>query len=251
MAQNTTITEESSSHIIGGELDDTNEHTDNDQDDGVEEIDKIRNYRKAAKIYISTSINFETEEEAVDKLKNEMVFNTEWTRLNTYNNVIWYKCKKCAARLQLKLNLNEKWVIFIEKEAINEEQVHEHEEHDELEETVEKYKVPKNVKDRIIKLYCEGSFPQQILETLRSDNIQIEKKQINYIIRNDKLKRLGKCQFNIQDLINFAKENSTIPEDEDEVFVSDYEYELDPERNFRIFMTTPRLIQLTQHVSFT
>jgi hypothetical protein len=62
MAQNTTITEESSSHIIGGELDDTNEHTDNDQDDGVEEIDKIRNYRKAAKIYISTSINFETEE---------------------------------------------------------------------------------------------------------------------------------------------------------------------------------------------
>ena len=42
------------------------------------------------------------------------------------------------------------------------------------------------------------------------------------------MQKLGKCEFNIQDLINFAEENSHIPDDEDEVFVSAYEHELDP-----------------------
>ncbi len=53
----------------------------------------------------------------------------------------------------------------------------------------------------------------------------------------------------MNDLINFAKENSNVPDDENEVFVANYEYEVEPVREFRIFMTTTNLIKLTQYVS--
>jgi hypothetical protein len=245
------IDEESSSHVLGDNLDKTGQHTDDEIDDEITEECNISNKRKKGKSYISTSIQFEKEEDAINKLKHEKIFNAEWTRLNTFNNVIWYKCKRCSTRLKLSLNLNGKWIILIEKDGLNEDEIHEdlEEQQDGEMEKNEKIKLPDNIKQLIISSYSDGNKPQGILEKLRDQNIHIDKKQINYVIRNDKLQRLGKNRFNLQDLIDFAVENSKIPEDEDEVFVADYDYEIEPERQFRIFMTTINLVKLTKYVS--
>ena len=43
----------------------------------------------------------------------------------------------------------------------------------------------------------------------------------------------------------------TIPEDEDKMFVAAFEYEAIPKKNFRIFLTTKRLISLVKYNSHT
>ena len=43
----------------------------------------------------------------------------------------------------------------------------------------------------------------------------------------------------------------TIPEDEDKMFVAAFEYEAVPKKNFRIFLTTKRLIFFAKYNSHT
>jgi hypothetical protein len=46
----------------------------------------------------------------------------------------------------------------------------------------------------------------------------------------------------------FGKENEIIPNDEHQVFVAGYDYQTIPENEFRIFLTTKKLMSFTTHV---
>lgn len=241
---------ESSSHVLGDE-----DKFDNNTDEDVEEIEeneeKTRVKRKngcIGKKYNLTNLQFDSEQSATNTLKNEEVFGAKWTRLNTYNNVIWYKCKRCTKRLKITKTIDEKWTIHIEDSALNEDEKHV-DEVDDDDDTSKKQKIPDNVRQEIFKLYRNGVRPAAIIEHLRADNIHINSNQMSYLLKSYKQKEMGNTKFSLNDLVNFAKDNSNIPDDENEVFVANYEYEVEPVREFRIFMTTRNLIKLTQHVS--
>jgi hypothetical protein len=71
---------------------------------------------------------------------------------------------------------------------------------------------------------------------------------LNNYLATSRQKRLGKTKACLQDLINYAKANEIIPDDEHKDFVAGYQYELDDEVEFRIFLTTKKLLSFTQYV---
>jgi len=235
--------EESSQHILGcnNNLDQTGYHTDEQES---EEINSKKRGRSGIKgrIYQLTEISYDNEEIAIEKLKNEDVFGGKWKKLNSYDGTIWYQCKRCEKRLKLTTNDLKQINIHVEQNTLNQEGIHEHNNDDN--------EISDEIKDEIIRQYESNSQPQAILEELRKNSIQIPKKLINKVLRKYRKETYGKSTFTIKDLIEFAKENLAVPDDVDEPFVAQYEYELLPEREFRIFITTRNLIQHTKHVIF-
>ncbi|CAF0708145.1 unnamed protein product, partial [Brachionus calyciflorus] len=68
--------------------------------------------------------------------------------------------------------------------------------------------------------------------------------QIQHIINSVKIDNNKNCTLN--ELKKWCEDRSTIPEDEDQVFVGKFEYLALPKQEFRIFLTTKRLIKFAE-----
>ncbi len=89
-----------------------------------------------------------------------------------------------------------------------------------------------------------------MINTLRKDGIIVDKTKVVNFLKKDRSKRGGSKRLTLRDLINWAESMKAIPEDMHQVYVANYEYEIQPERSFRIFITTKTLIGFTLHVSY-
>ena len=84
---------------------------------------------------------------------------------------------------------------------------------------------------------------------------QLNMKQISNLKLREKAKELGSQAGagDIIDVIKWAEKNKKAPSDEDTAFCGDLEYSINDEtknlNNLRIFITTPRLIELTRFQS--
>ena len=83
---------ESSQHVLNKDLDLTGFHTDEES----LEIENVKG-RGRNKEY-EPVCSFKSLETAKNLLKNRF-FDSQWTQLNTINNVVWFKCKLCAKSL--------------------------------------------------------------------------------------------------------------------------------------------------------
>jgi hypothetical protein len=52
----------------------------------------------------------------------------------------------------------------------------------------------------------------------------------------------------MRDLIDWAEKRQRIPDDPNEPYVAKFEYQVLPEKEFRLFLTTKNLIEFTKHV---
>ena len=52
----------------------------------------------------------------------------------------------------------------------------------------------------------------------------------------------------MRDLVDWAVERNNVPEDGNQPYVAKFEYQVLPEKEFRLFLTTKNLIEFTKHV---
>jgi hypothetical protein len=52
----------------------------------------------------------------------------------------------------------------------------------------------------------------------------------------------------MRDLVDWAEKRQRIPDDPNEPYVAKFEYQVLPEKEFRLFLTTKNLIEFTKHV---
>ena len=72
----------------------------------------------------------------------------------------------------------------------------------------------------------------------------------NNLLKSIRKKKLGKKLPSLNELKEWCEQHKLIPDDDDEVFVGNYSVEAKlEEKDFRIFLTTKRLMAFTQHVS--
>ena len=116
---------ESSSHQLRDKLDDTLD--DISQTSQSEEIVASKKGRKTTNRIYEPFMHLETLETALEMLKDAF-HGTKVTRLNSHNGVIWYKCKQCEKRLNIRLakDGSDKCSLFLEMDFLDENQVHSH-----------------------------------------------------------------------------------------------------------------------------
>ena len=69
------------------------------------------------------------------------------------------------------------------------------------------------------------------------------------MLKIQRRKVYGTTQFSLQDLVDWSIAHADIPIDENTAYVAAYEYSTVPERNFKVFLTTKRLMQYTLHTN--
>jgi len=86
---------------------------------------------------------------------------------------------------------------------------------------------------------------QAIIEKLRKEGVVIQKIKLSNFLQTERKKRLGDKKFTLNDLVQWAEARKEKPSEENTVFVPKYEFETFPEIEFRIFITTKRLMKFT------
>ena len=90
-----------------------------------------------------------------------------------------------------------------------------------------------------------------IMEKLRREGIHVKITQLNNFLKTQRRKQNGPSQFTLQDLVDWASARTQRPDDDNKVFVAKYEYTTEPDRQFKIFLTTKRLVRFTIYVNFS
>jgi hypothetical protein len=106
--------------------------------------------------------------------------------------------------------------------------------------------IPENLRTKLLSLYNAGVKPASLISSFRKEGIILEKQQLNNFLKNEKKKKLGSKAFCLKDLIDYAETKKSVPDDINEVFVVDYEYKTEPRIEFRIFLSTKKLISFTK-----
>ncbi len=104
-------------------------------------------------------------------------------------------------------------------------------------------------KNKIDDLQALGLKPSHILVELRSLGLELPttRQLTNHLAYNRKRNNGSVKPMTLQDVKDWCEQRTSIPEDMDQVFVTKFECITKPDRAFRLFLTTPRLLQLTQH----
>ena len=233
--------DDSSSHQIH------NESSDEDTLDEIEtNFEKKLGRKGKGKIYIPF-LCFKEISRAQEQLKNGL-FDCKWRKLNECNDTLWYMCNGgCKKRCKLVMTRDEtnRCTFFIDSEFFNESGNHD-------DKQIEKPTIglPEHVKLKIIEYDRLNIKPMAIIEHLRSDGIvSIKHEQLYNFLKIQRRKNLGSTKFSLQDLVDWANQHSSIPTDENSTFVYKFEHATQPNREFRIFLTTKRLISFTKYVS--
>jgi hypothetical protein len=151
---------------------------------------------------------------------------------------IFYKCKKgCPIQAFIKLSeYNQTCELWIT--------AHEHD-HTNASQNL----LPLTSKQKVMEYSNLGVKPKEIVRSIRNEGnlVQLTFQQI-YNIRNyEKAKRLGDTKMNLKEFIEWCENNSGIPDDEDEVFILNFEYKLNGSKAkikyVRAIFTTKRLLR--------
>jgi hypothetical protein len=223
---------ESSEHILNNDCDVTGEHT----EDEIEISDKRRRSKNREYEPVCSLRSVE----AAKILLKTGFFDTKWTQLNTIKNVVWFKCKLCDKRLKIVCLENNICVAHIENTFFT-NGVHVDEEKEKTERGI-----PKHLRVKILELDSAGVKPASLISKLRKEGIILQMQQLNNFLKNERKKRLGSKAFCLKDLIDYAELKLAVPDDMNEVFVSDFNYKTEPRVGFRIFLTTKKLISFTK-----
>lgn len=161
---------------------------------------------------------------------------------NIQHEVHWYKChiKNCPIRLKMILNPDEKESVTIE--IMNGDHAHD----PEVVKFTNKSIDPKS-REKIAELDRLGIKSSKIVTELRKLGLQVPTSMPNILktIREQK----GPSSFTLNTLKNWCEQRSTIPQNEDEMFVAGFDYIADySSPKFRLFITTKRLIAFTKQV---
>ena len=108
------------------------------------------------------------------------------------------------------------------------------------------YFIPTKTKDKVIEMYSDGILPKEIAQYLR-DNIEsgyfeLTTKTINNITQYTKT---SKGKITLLEAQEWCDQKKSIPEDDDEVFTSEFDFSNDSRednRYFHLFATTKRLL---------
>ena len=168
---------------------------------------------------------------------------------------IFYSCKhkKCTLSIKLFLpNLSERCTLFVEAKAGDKRpfaELHQHG-NDKTDDDEDGSGIPEAIKAKLIEYESLHVRPMTMLEQLRKANIVPPTfRQLNNFLCYYRKKQLGGNTHCLQDCVDWAEKHSSKPADDDKAYVSNYMYETLPNRKFRCFIATTRLIGWTQHVS--
>ncbi|CAF1117015.1 unnamed protein product, partial [Brachionus calyciflorus] len=145
-----------------------------------------------------------------------------------------YLSKGCKAALYLQPTQNSAGLCFVSVEDHSNHPQHERDQIDE------------RITQRIKELESLGVIAQGIIQQLIRDGLQPPSKaKINNIIQSVRKTKKEIAQPSLSDLKRWCEQYNNIPEDENQVFVANFEYESFPIQIFRVFLTTRRLIHFS------
>lgn len=230
--------ESSSTSIIRREDYDEDNQTDNDVDEPVTK--KFRGSSKPYDLYKT----YESLEVCMKELTTGQIEQTKWSKREKRDNEAgekrFYKCSVCSKRLYILIHRTS-----LEVSVYIQDQDHEHDENDKG--------IPKKTKDKVLSLYYDENkkakdIGRWLRKNINDGYIELTDTQINNLI--NRYKRLPTTEDpgkSIENLQRWAESKCQIPDDDDTMFVIS-KFILEPNNvNFRIFMTTKRLISLTRY----
>ncbi|RNA17934.1 hypothetical protein BpHYR1_031043, partial [Brachionus plicatilis] len=190
-----------------------------DTDNESEDIVPPKKTRGQAKVYDYYK-KYKSLKESLDEIENELIDDVKWSSKEKYMTDVgekrFFRCSKCDNRLYILVHRTS-----IEVTIYKQDKPHEHNnENDRL--------IPTKTKDKVISMYFnENKKAKEISRWLRKIFMMVDPGQ------------------SIDALKTWAESVSIIPEGDDEMFVVS-KFVIKPDDvNFRIFMTTKRLICLT------
>ena len=87
------------------------------------------------------------------------------------------------------------------------------------------------------------------MEVLRKDGVVESIGKIRNFVKRSRAKQNGPSKFSLQDLVDWANQHKEIPADDNKPFVTAYNFTTLPERDFKVLLTTKRLIHYANNVS--
>ena len=224
----------------------------NGEDNESGESEAPSNKRSRGKIYAPFA-SFKSLDSAFLALQSEWL-NGIWKRGNCAPRVrattIWYKCKQCTLSLKLMVTKDESKRCTLWAEDKFDSSGNLLHEHDDTATQAKDRGIPQHVKAKLIFFDSLHIKPKAMIEQLRSDGfVPPTMTQVNNFLKHHRKKNLGETKFCLQDLVDWAERRGERPIDDDTAYVFRYAYESLPAREFKIFITTYRLIGHAQYVS--
>jgi hypothetical protein len=181
--------------------------------------------------------------ELAEKAKRKKLFGGHWKQLSAKNDVLWFQCKCCGEKCKIQLLGGDRCVGSLEAGFL------EMEHGDKLD---GRRRIACGLTDEVkaaLLNYEELNVkPQAMMENLRKTGVIVSMTQITGFLKRTR-RNNSNNKFTMRGLVNWAEDRKTLPDDDDQLYVPKNEYTTEPERNFRMFMTTKRLIGFTQYVS--
>lgn len=243
--------------ISSHSLNRSNSHSKN-LDDTLDDADELKDDKKSrgvGKIYTEIQ-DFDNLDLALSLIKDGGIDGSYWKRGKTdlvkQATVINFQCTggNCPKKLRVLIKKSETiGDRFIQSGSILlSSDEHEHSNANGQE---KKKKISQQVKDRIYELCFLNLTPNQIIQKLTNEKLEPPSKvDLNNLLKSIRKKELGKKLPSLNELKEWCEQHKLIPDDDDEVFVGNYSVEAKlEEKDFRIFLTTKRLMAFTQHVS--
>lgn len=201
---------------------------------------------------------FDTEREMDEFIKSEGCWGTRST--NRKEGTKLYRCNlvpvkgvQCAAELSIKKRVDVP-SDSEDDEKVTFEVLRNGHEHTHNQNAGKKVRITDTLKKKIIELHIQGKKRQEIMYALRDDEEipdenQPTKRQNKNVTQKYDREQYGAKPFTMIDLTNFIGQHKAVPEDEDKPFVVEFERSAsnEKEREFRFFVSTPRLLRLASN----
>jgi hypothetical protein len=177
--------------------------------------------------------------------------DSSWVHKNTTDSLEgekrWYHCKIKQCPVVCQLILIKDSLSRVTLLMSDDRHSHENIDNEKM-----NYGIDPNTKEKINELIGLNCKPAKILIELRKQEFIVPTQvQLYNYIKYHRTEKLGSTNISLNDLKNWASERMAIPEDVDKMFVGDFEYQTTPNKIFRLFLTTRRLISFAKFVSFS
>ncbi|CAF0858135.1 unnamed protein product, partial [Brachionus calyciflorus] len=218
----------------------SNQSLDDVDQDLSDVLKPVKNTRKRGKaITYSLHKSFEDYNVIVKEIKEGEVNGDTWIFKSQDGEKYRYYCKYlkqgCRAALYLHLTDGTKGNCFIADD--------EHSNH-ELEQEISTSKIDAPIYEKIVELENLGIKPDGIIKNLIKSGFQPPKKTtLNNILKSIRKTKKVSNQPTLNDLKNWCEKYNDIPGDEDTVFVAEFECQAFPHQQFRVLLTTRRLLK--------
>jgi len=188
---------------------------------------------------------------AMDFINNEKTWSYHYNNMTQDGNKTYFRCNKaklrgnqCPAAIYLLYDIRNEYVILFRNEDSHE--------HENLQTS---NRLSDELKAEIKTFYDLKIKPKTIFAKLREKGVQFKKAQISNYISQLKQSLYGHTKISLGELEQWCIDHSTLPDDEDKAFVPNFyinyadDDEDEDEKEFRIFVTTKRLLRIAKKSS--